>query len=195
MPAGPREEVAERPGQARHQEERSGVHMPAVGQQPVRHVLGPGGRQAAGGGEDGAVVAPGEDGGERGGPFRVGGQRGDVHAALGQRRTDEGARGVVTDPPGERHAQPQPRRSAGRDRGRTAHQEACRGDESLALPVFQGGRDGTDHHVGVGVADHEEVEGAGHGYLRGGSLMKGRYGREGRGGRATPSTRSTSATG
>ncbi|CCB71471.1 protein of unknown function (plasmid) [Streptantibioticus cattleyicolor NRRL 8057 = DSM 46488] len=164
------EEPGQRAGQVRHEEERGGVHMAAVGDQCGRHVLRPGGQQAARRGEDGPVGTAGHDGGQRCRQRRVDGERADVDAAFDEAFPDERAGGVVTDPADERHPQPEPGGTAGHDGGRSAEQQTAGVDELFPLPEgeFTGQR--ADDDIRVDVAYHEEVEGWGHGVFSHGGI-------------------------
>ncbi|GAA2855582.1 hypothetical protein GCM10020220_050950 [Nonomuraea rubra] len=77
-------------------------------EQAGRHVGGGEPVEAAGGGEDGPVVAVHQHHGHGRGHTGVDDAGGDVHAAAAQGVQDEGARGVVAHPPDERGAQAQP---------------------------------------------------------------------------------------
>ena len=75
---------------------------------------------------------------------------------------DEPAGRVVADHAHERGAQPQAGASAGRDRGGPAHRERPRIRELFRLPIRELAGRAVKHDVGVGVADHQQIEAGGH---------------------------------
>ncbi|GAA3156116.1 hypothetical protein GCM10020001_095110 [Nonomuraea salmonea] len=156
---GQPEQPGEPGGEPRLEEVRRHVDVRGPLQQPARHVAGAEPVEAAGGGEDGPVVAVHEHHGHGGGHVGVDDAGGDVDAAGAQGVQDEGSGGVVPHPADERGAQAEPGGAVRGDRTGAAEHQAGGGDELFPLAELGMARRAGDDHVRVGVADDKQVEG------------------------------------
>ena len=161
--ARPPEQRGQRGQESRLQERGRDVKMRGPREEVVIDVLGPEGRQRAGRSEHGAVtIGAHEDHCHRRGEVGVAGDARNVDPGVGKHCEHKIARPVSADQADEGRAQAQPRRGVGHERATPAEGQRRALDLTLGLAECELLGRAPQDHVGVRVAEHDEVVAIGH---------------------------------